>query len=496
MADENVSSLKAGSEVEIPTLKLTESGFSGLRVIAGIPQEECQRELAFPYCVQTFKKMAKDGTIAPALNLVEMMIARVPWEIEIPKGYEDELKLKAEFLRQNMNDMDHSWGSFIRQVVSFNRYGFSVHEKVYRKRLKANGSKYDDGLIGLQKLPIRSQDTIIGWDWKNQGRDLSGVFQAVNKPTGYNQFTFSGTDTIFGDKVRIPRNKFLLFRNGNHKDNPQGESPLVGAYEAWKYKKSLEQVEAQGIAQDMAGFKVLYIPPRYMAESATPEDKEVYAYYKHMMSNVHVGKQSAMILPQVLDENGKEFFKFDIVNATGTKSYDSGKIITRYAYEILTALSADFLVLGQSGSGSFALSENKVTVSEAAIEAKLIEIQDQLNHDLIPQLWALNGWSTEVTPKFKFGSTSKQDLDVLSSFIQRVGAAGLIPQTPEVVEWICDQANIPYEIPEDLSREEFLKLLTAYESNAGEGMVAGTTGNGTAKSPSKKDTSTSNKANK
>ena len=275
MADENVTPLTAGSELDIPTLKLSETGWNGLKVVGGIPQEECQRELAFPFCIQTYKKMAKDGTIAPALNLVEMMIARVPWEVKIPKGYEEELKDKAEFLRQNMKDMEHSWGSFIRQVVSFNRYGFSVHEKVYRKRLKANGSKYNDGLIGLQKLPIRSQDTIIGWDWRNQGRDLSGVFQAVNKPTGYNQFTFSGTDTIFGDKVRIPRNKFLLFRNGNHKDNPQGESPLVGAYEAWKYKKSLEQVESQGIAQDMQGFKILYIPPRYMAEDASEADKEV-----------------------------------------------------------------------------------------------------------------------------------------------------------------------------------------------------------------------------
>jgi hypothetical protein len=254
MADENVTiSLSKGDE-DIPPLKLTESGFNGLRVVAGIPQEECQRELAFPQCIQTFKKMAKDGTIAPALNLVEMMIARVPWEVKIPKGYEEELKDKAEFLRQNMKDMDHSWGSFIRQVVSFNRFGFCVTEKVYRKRYKANGSKYDDGLIGLHKLPIRSQDTIIGWDWKNQGRDLSGVFQAVNKPAGYNQFTYSGVDSIFGDKVRIPRNKFLLFRNGNYKDNPQGESPLVGAYEAWKYKKALEQVESEGVAQDMHGF--------------------------------------------------------------------------------------------------------------------------------------------------------------------------------------------------------------------------------------------------
>lgn len=492
MAEENVTSPSKG-DIEIPPLKLGESGFNGLLVAGGIPYEECQRELRFPQSINTFKKMAKDGTIAPALNLVEAMIARVPWEIEIPKGYEDQLASKANFLRQCMNDMDHSWGSFIRQVVSFNRYGFSVHEKCYRYRLKSNGSKYNDGLIGLQKLPIRSQDTIVGWEWKNQGRDLAAVWQAVVKPQGLNQsaYNYFAQDSIYGDKVKIPRKKFLLFRNGNLKDDPQGSSPLVGAWESWKYKKALEQVESGGINQDIHGFKVLYIPPRYMAADATPEDKEVFEIYKNMMRNIHVGKQSGMILPQVVDENNNEYFKFNVINTTGNKSYDTSKIINRYSYEILTALSADFLVLGQSGGGSFALSENKVTVSEIAIEAKLIEIQDQLNHDLIPQLFELNGWSTEVTPLFKFGSVDKVDLDVLSKFIQRVGAAGLIPQTEETVEWLCDQAGIPYKLEEGMKREDFLSMLTTYDSNAGES--DGTGGTGT--SPSSSDTSISNSEN-
>jgi phage gp29-like protein len=213
------------------------------------------------------------------------------------------------------------------------------------------------------------------------------------------------------------------------------------------------------------------------------------------MRNIHVGKQSGMILPQVLDENGKEFFKFDIVNITGNKAHDISKIIQRYAYEILTALCADFLVLGQSGSGSFALSENKVTVSEAAIEAKLIEIQDQLNHDLIPQLFALNGWSTDIVPYFQYGSVEKTDLDVLSKFLQRCAATGLILKDKETVKWIHEQANMPFTIDEDMPHEEFLTMLTAYESGAGEGMEEGTSGNGTAKSSSKRDNSSSNKEN-
>ncbi len=495
MAEDSLS-LSKGSDVEVPALRLSEQGFNGLRVIAGIPMEECQRELTFPQSINTFKKMAKDGTIAPALNLVEMMIARVPWRVEIPKGYEDKLADKAEFLRQNMNDMEHSWGSFIRQVVSFNRYGFSVHEKCYRYRTRENGSKYNDGLIGLHKLPIRSQDTIVGWEWKNQGRDLSGVWQAVVKPSGVGSSTMYIADSVYGDKVKIPRKKFLLFRTGSHKDNPQGESPLVGAWESWKYKKALEQVEATGISTDMNGFKILYIPPRYMQADATPEDKLVFETYKNMMRNAHVGQQSGFILPQVVDENNNEYFKFDIKSVTGTKAYDTTKVISRYSLEILTALMADFLVLGQSGGGSFALAENKITISEIAIEAKLLEIQDQLNHDLVPQLFSLNGWSTDVMPFFQFGSVEKQDLDKLSAYIQRAAASGLLLKTPETVEWVHTQAGMPYGLDESIEqdRDKFLEHLTAYESSAGEGMK--TLGEGTAKKPSTSDKSISNKENK
>jgi len=125
----NVEALTQG-DIPIPRLKLGQSSFNGLWTAAGTIVEECNSELRWPMCMQTYKKMAKDATIAPALNLVEMAIARVPWSVKIPEGYEEQLKDKAEFLRQVMNDMDHSWGSFIRQATSFNRFGFAPIEKV------------------------------------------------------------------------------------------------------------------------------------------------------------------------------------------------------------------------------------------------------------------------------------------------------------------------------------------------------------------------------
>lgn len=479
---ENDIALSAGDEV-IPRLKLGETGYNALRVAGGQVFEECSWELRWPWAINTFKKMSKDGTIAPALNLVEMMIARVPWTVKTPEGYEDELKEKAIFLKQNMDDMEHSWNSFIKEVVSFNRYGFDIQEKVYRKRLKANGSKYNDGRIGIKKMPQRAQDSVVGWEWDNEGRDLSGVWQEVVKPQGLNQSSYPTNlqDSVYGDKVKIPRKKFLLFRNGQSKDDPNGQSPLVGCWESWKYKKAFEESEAIGVSQDMQGFKVLYLPPRYMDPNATEEDKAVFEYYKRMMRNAAVAEQSGFILPNVVDESGNKFFEFDIVSVTGQKAFDTNAIIARYAQEILTCLFADFLSLGSNGSGSFSLAESKVSVVEMAIESKLIEIRDQLNHDLVPQLFALNGWDTTVTPYFDFGSIAKQDLDVLSKYIQRIASVGLIPQTADTINWIAEQAKMPIPFPDGEDDIEVVReKLTTYTSGAGEGQA--TAGEGTSTS--------------
>lgn len=271
MAEETPEGLSQGNDITIPRLKLGQSSYNGLWTLGGNIFEECNGELRWPRAIHTYKKMAKDATIAPALNLVEMAIARVPWTVKIPEGKEDLLKEKAEFLRQCMDDMDHTWGNFIRQVATFNRYGFAPVEKVYRKRLKRNGSKFDDGLIGIESLPLISQDTVASWDWEKEGRKLSGLYQYIIEPAGKTNATLVTTNS----EEFIRRKKFMLFRNNPLKDNPEGESPLKACWAAWKYKTSLEEFEAMGVSSDMRGLKVLYIPPRYMAEDASSEDKAV-----------------------------------------------------------------------------------------------------------------------------------------------------------------------------------------------------------------------------
>lgn len=509
MADEQDASIADGTtEIqleqgsnEIPPITYREIGSSGLLVLDGQIIEESQKELRWPQAIHTYKKMEADAAISPALDLVETMIARVPWDVRIPEGYEDELKEKAVYLKQVMHDMEQDWQTMIKQAATFKRYGFSALEIVLRYRRKEKGSRFNDGLVGVKKLGIRSPDTIEGWYWKNNGRELAGMTQRVipiddkTKGNGWD-FVNATTSTVGVKFKKIPRKKFLLFRNNPVKDSPIGRSALNGCHTAWKFKTAFMESEALSCAQDVNGFKVLYLPPKYMTPDASEEDKLVFTEYQKAMANMHQAKQSGLILPLLLDENGKRMFDFEVMNITGQKAHDVNEIITRYNAEILTCLFADILALGQSGGGSFALGETKISIIEMGVEAALDEIKSQLNHHLVPLLFEQNGWDTEVLPEFVYGKVGRESLDEISKFVQRVKATGMLPRNRETVNWLLKQADIPYRVPDNMTDEDFEQMMGASTSKSGASLNTPTGGlNGTANTVDDEDNSVANNEN-
>lgn len=209
---------------------------------------------------------------------------------------------------------------------------------------------------------------------------------------------------------------------------------------------------------------------------------------------MHRNEQTSLILPMYRDEKGNKLFELEIKSVMGQKAYDINAIIGRYKKELITTLMAGQLVLGQEGGGSYSLAESLQGVTEMVIRSRLQEIADQLNHDLIPQLFKLNGFDVRITPKFKFGEIQRESLDELGKYVQRVGAIGLMPKTPEIVNRVVERAGFKPQFNTDETDENFLPKLTGYTSGAGEGMEQGT-GNGTGKTVAARDNTVSNKEN-
>lgn len=474
--------VKANSE-PIDRFKLAEAGYSGNNMWNGISADELKKELNFPYSIKTYKQMSYHGTINAALTLYESIICKANWIVRPPKNATEEELKRTEFIRECMHDMETSWGEFIKDALSMNTFGFSVHEKVYRKRYISNGSKFDDGLIGWKKLPIRCQESIQKFIFSDDGNEVLGVVQDISAVADpYNRFAGRAS------QVRLPMSKLILFRTGRHRGDPFGKSPLRDAYLGWRYLVAIEEIEATGVAKDLTGLPILYLPPQYLAADASPEQKAIRSYYERAMANLQQNQQSAMILPQAFDPETKQpLFKMDLLSVSGSKSFDTTKVKEYYKNLILTSLFADILIMGQSSTGSFALGQVKNSLTGSAVEVLIRGLKDVINTDLVRQTYALNGWDTSRACEIDYDNIDSIDAETFSKAIQRIASVGFLTQDIDVINKIREVVGVD-TLPEG---SDFKSLLSDNTSRASDGMKTGSN-NGTSDSVATTDNSTAN----
>lgn len=474
---------KAVSPLDKPErFRLGEIGALGLRVYSGVTQDELKRELNWPNSVNTFREMSYHSAINAPLTLFENIISKATWVYKPPENPTEEEKNQARIINQMMSDMEQPWSEFIRDVLSSNVFGFSIHEKVYRKRFKANGSLYDDGVIGWKKLPIRVQESISKFIFSEDGNDVIGVQQNLSAINDiYNRFSRKS------NLINIPRSKFLLFRTGKHRGDPFGKSPLRDAYLAWRFLTQLEELEALGVAKDLNGIPVLSLPPQVLSAEG---DQEQRLYFENAIRNLQVGEQMGIILPSLYDEQGKPLYKIELLSTDGKKNFDLNKIKEYYRGLIFISLFADILLQGVTTTGSFALGSIKNSLSGAYAERLISNIAEVIQNDLIRQTYEINSWSTERMGKLDFDGLDNTDVESLSKYLQRVASVGLLEKDRAVLNAVRQGIGID-PLPDDLPPQQ--DLLTPETSRSGDGMA--TPGEGTATNVSGQDTSSNNLEN-
>ena len=468
--------------------KMAESGYMGLNIFKGVTTDELKKELNFPKSIDTFKEMSYHSTINAAMTLYHNLIGKVDWKFMPPVDATEEELRQCKIVNEMMLDMDTTWEEFVSDTLSALIFGFSVHEKVYRRRLKSSGSKYNDGLIGWKKLPIRNQETIDKFIFSDDGNEILGVKQDLNNLNDpYNRY--ANRDKL---EVILPRSKFLLFRVGKHKGDPFGKSPLRDAYVAWRYLTIIEEIEANGVAKDLVGLPILKIPPQYLSSDATPEQKQIYAYYQNAMRNLQLNQQSALILPNAFDpETRQPLFELQLLSLDGKKGMDTGKVKEYYKNLILTSLFADILVMGQSATGSYALGQIKNTLTGTAAEANLRNIVGVLNSDLVRQTYELNGWDASRAGHFDFDNLESEDLETFSKAVMRFASTSSVEADREFLNRVRKSMGID-PLPDDM--EPQTDYMPNFKSRSGDGSAAGGA-NGTSQAVADTDTSNSNLEN-
>ena len=110
-----------------------ERGTTGVRQYNGAVLEEADRDLRGGNFIRIVELMKKDPVVSAPISLYRMMLGKPKWTVKPTDNSSKSQSDKSALIYQMINDMEHSWFSFIREVSSMIEYGFSVHEIVDRK---------------------------------------------------------------------------------------------------------------------------------------------------------------------------------------------------------------------------------------------------------------------------------------------------------------------------------------------------------------------------
>lgn len=390
----------------------------------GIKQDEFLPELRGHRAIRKYREMSdNDPIIGACLKAMELMIRAADWRVDPAEGGDAE----AEFVETVFEDMEGTWDEFVDNAMSMLVYGFSFFEIVTKRRLgpeqsdPARRSRFTDGRIGIRKLAPRPQWSLQRFEYDDTDNPVAFIQQPFGSVT----------------ERSIPMWKGLLFRTTTMNDDPTGRSVLRNAYKPWYAASHVQMIELIAVERELNGVPVGRIPAEYLSSTASATQRATRTMLETILRDLKLNEQGYALLPSdtYIDNDGKptniRMMDIELMSASGTRAIDTGSVITRHQQDIARTMLADFIMLGSSERGSFALSKSKTDLFLSAIQAYADGVAAVINRDLIPLLWRLNGFRPDTMPHLVAGKVAPADLTELGEFLSKVATAGA-PMFPDV----------------------------------------------------------------
>lgn len=425
-------------------------GLVGLRTSSGMIEEEFLPVLRWPDAGKIYQEMASnDAVVGACLYLIETIVKSAEWKVRTPEGGSEE---DAKFLESCMYDMqDQTWDEFISEVLSMLIYGFSFHEIVYKVRRGPEEkdakfrSKYTDGKIGWQEMPVRSQASMREWVFD----DTTG------KPVEFVQDP--GQVGGQGEVVNIPLEGNLLFKFKAQRNNPEGQSILRRAYRSWYFKRYIEELEGIGIERNLAG--IPHLQPPEDVPLFNPDDDDMVRmldWAQNLVDGLRQDSKHGVITP------GGWTLKLLGAEGASKAMIDTDKVIHRHESRIAMSMLADIVVMGGDRTGSFALGEVKQNLFLTSLQSLVNSICGVLNSKAVPRLFSLNGIVLEEYPEIVATDLMAPSLKEIALLLRSVQVD--VTKNRPLYNFLLDLINAP-----ELSEEEFNAIVADAEATAGTG---------------------------
>jgi hypothetical protein len=388
---------KPSAETTVVTyVKQEEIGSPGVKSFAGYPEEEYLTSLHGRARADEFDKMRRSDTqVKMCLTAVSSPIKAGAWQIEKACALDmpdQELAQKQADLIEQILFKDLSRNSWLTDALTLCIYGHAVFEKTHKPVLDhPRFGSYNS----LKSLMLISARTIERFNLNPETQTLESITQlAIGDLQKY---------------VDIPAQYLIVMSLDKEGANFEGMSLLRPCYGSWMRKNVYQKINAIGIERNALGTPIGKYP-------AGQQNTTAFTAFMNALKNYTTHQQAFITIP-----SGGEW---DIVVEHNT--YDpekTEKSIDAEDKRMAKAFVANFLELGLSGSGSFALGTDMSDFFLGGITHIANLICDSLNRELIPELIKLNFGPQPAYPQLKCSGiddkAGKELADILGTLVDK-----------------------------------------------------------------------------
>jgi len=372
--------------------------------------------------------LANTSIVAAGVRFFLNLIGKAEWKFEPA----DNSPAALEFAKRTeaaLRNMTTPWRRVVRRASMYRFYGFSWQEWTAKRA--------DDGSLDFLDVEPRAQITIERWDLDETGT----VFGVIQRSPQTQQ------------EIYLPRGKSMYLVDDSINDSPEGMGIFRNVVDAARRLARLEQLEGYAYETDLRGIPVGRAPlaelDRQVALNAiTQQQRDAYiggltTFLQKHIKNPELGILLDSRTYESTDEAAtpSSVKQWDIELLTGgaTAHADVARAIERLNREIARVLGVESLLLGSTGTGSLALSQEKAHNFALIVDDTLGEIAEAVQADLITRLFEINGWPLDMRPKAKTESTNIRNVEGITAALRDLATAGApVDPSSEAVGEIYD----------------------------------------------------------
>ena len=447
-----------GANISQATRPMSTLGSPGVQITNGwIVSEERNPRLTGIERYRTGSEMLVNSSIvAASVKLYLDLISQAKWTFEGT----DEAVGRAEMAL--FDDPMTPWHRIVRRAAFYLYWGFSIQEWTMTRR--------DDGVLTFKDVAPRAQRTIERWNLEgmgSDGREVGGKVLGVvqRDPNTYRE-------------AYLPRQKLLYLVDDSMDDSPEGLGLWRLLIERYQTLVEYERLEWSNFEDVALGTLIGMMPfselERLVADPnhwLTPEGRRaIEAPLQQFLADKVAGKgkrtaisvDSAVYQGLTVErENRPSSLRQWEVSRVPTETGGLTPIhhsINRKNMELARVAGTEGLLLGASGEGSRALSEDKTHTLMLRVDGANREIAEGVKNDLLVPIWTVNGWPVDSLPEVKVEAVRFRDVEKLANTLSKLAQAGAVldPDDPAIDD-IRELAGLsPYEPPDDLDEDASL----------------------------------------